>query len=266
MDKKIFAVVVTYNRKELLKECIEALVSQTRKVDKIYIIDNNSTDDTDKYIYIYIGKNPDKNIKYIKLKENIGGAGGFYEGMKLAYQEGADWIWVMDDDTIPTKKALENLINAKSIINDKISFLYSSAWDSIEKHPLNHGKIALSTNSEGYISYRKYLEYGILELENATFVSCLINSDAVKKCGLPVKDYFIWGDDLEYTTRLTKYYGKGFQIGKSKVIHKRKGKIIHNIANEENENKLKFWFFMIRNSLITANAYERKKVMQLFVT
>lgn len=88
---KVAAVVVTYNRKELLRECLQALLNQTRPLDEIIVVDNASTDGTDQMI-------PEEfpQITHVRLPENIGGAGGFHEGMKLAYEKGHDWIWVMD--------------------------------------------------------------------------------------------------------------------------------------------------------------------------
>ena len=47
---KTAAVIVTYNRKELLEENIKALLDQSEKLNKIFIIDNNSTDGTKSYL------------------------------------------------------------------------------------------------------------------------------------------------------------------------------------------------------------------------
>ena len=122
---RVHAVVVTYNRKELLKECIDAILNQSVPVEKLILIDNNSTDGTNEYLeeYGYM-KNP--VIEYKRLSENIGGAGGFYEGMKLARSYSPDWIWIMDDDTVPTASCLEELLKAKKVIKGKVSFLASA--------------------------------------------------------------------------------------------------------------------------------------------
>lgn len=259
MNEKIATIVVTYNRKKLLVECIEALKKQTYKINTIYIIDNNSTDGTYELLQEK-GILDNEQIIYKKLSKNIGGAGGFYEGIKLAIKKQFDWIWVMDDDTIPYNDALENLLIVRKNIKEKIAFLSSSALNDKKDKYINHGKINLKSDKDGYFSYRKYLKYSALELESATFVACLINNNAIKECGLPVKDYFIWCDDIEYTKRLTTYYGKGYHIGKSEVIHKRKGKIVNSIKDEENVDKLKFWFYMLRNNLININEYYKSKI------
>ena len=105
---KIAAIVVTFNRKELLKENIKCLLNQTMKdLFDIIIIDNHSTDDTRSEINIYI-KN--KDIIYKDTGSNLGGAGGFQFGIKYAAEHNYDYIWVMDDDCMPTKTALEEFL------------------------------------------------------------------------------------------------------------------------------------------------------------
>src|SRR4028119_143552 len=99
MAETVAAVVVTYNRKQLLLECIDALLSQTRSLDKIILIDNACTDGTPE-ILREKGYLDNAYIDYMRLPENIGGAGGFHEGIKRGYEVGYDWLWLMDDDTI----------------------------------------------------------------------------------------------------------------------------------------------------------------------
>lgn len=216
----IVAVVVTYNRKKLLKECLESLLEQTIKLDKIIVIDNNSNDNTFEYLKEQdILKN--RCIYYKKLDKNIGGAGGFYEGIKLSQQFNPKWIWIMDDDTIPKSDCLEKLINAKNVISEKISYLASSIY-GMNNEFMNVPNINTDKSESGYPNWYKYLSSGIVRIKEATFVSLLINNEAVKKIGLPMRDYFIWGDDTEYTLRLTKYYGNAYLVGNSIAIHKEK--------------------------------------------
>ena len=105
---RVTAVVVTYNRLKLLKECIEALLAQTYPEMDILVVNNNSTDGTQEYLDELTGKN--KKVKNLSLPENIGGSGGFYEGMKCAIKDNPDWLWIMDDDTIPEKDCVMQLL------------------------------------------------------------------------------------------------------------------------------------------------------------
>lgn len=123
--EKVIAVIVTYNRIKLLKECLNAVLSQTYKVHKIVLIDNASTDGT---VDLFIkGGEYDKDvIDYRKMETNLGGAGGFYEGIKICRDMECDYVWIMDDDTIPYTDCLEELMSARSKIEGKIGYLASS--------------------------------------------------------------------------------------------------------------------------------------------
>lgn len=259
----IVAVVVTYNRKILLKECLESLLQQTIKLNKIIVIDNNSSDNTFEYLK---EENilDNKLICYKKLDKNIGGSGGFYEGIKFSQQFNPEWLWIMDDDTIPKNDCLEKLIDAKKIITEKISYLASSIY-GINNEFMNVPNINTDKSESGYPNWYKYLTSGIVRIKEATFVSLLINNKAVKKIGFPVRDYFIWGDDTEYTLRLNKYYGNSYLVGDSIAIHKRKVSKELSLYEETNLNRINFYYYMIRNTLINKNTYYGKKEMTKYL-
>ena len=110
-------VVVTYNRKELLAENIAALLAQSYHDHDILIIDNASTDGTKEMLIENYSYN--KTLNVIRMKKNIGGAGGFFTGIKQAMKDTCDYLWIMDDDTVPTKDCLKELIDAKRFIENK---------------------------------------------------------------------------------------------------------------------------------------------------
>lgn len=115
---KINAVVVTFNKIEMLRECLTSVLSQNDICNvelQLYVVDNNSTDGTQELLRKEAKKNV--NIHPIFSKENIGGAGGFYLGMKQAMLSDPDYIWVMDDDTMPTPSALYELVSASEKIH-----------------------------------------------------------------------------------------------------------------------------------------------------
>lgn len=261
---KIVAVVVTYNRKKLLEECLEAILKQSEEIFKIVLVDNNSFDGT--YEYLKEKKFLENSkIMYLKLEQNIGGAGGFHEGMKAAQKFQPDWLWIMDDDTIPTTNCLEELVKPITSINEKIGYLASSIYGENGEF-MNVPHISQEISESGYQDWYKYLSKGIVKITTATFVSLLINNDAVKNIGLPVKDYFIWGDDTEYTLRLNRYYGRCYMIGKSEAIHKRKIAKTLSIYEEDNEKRIEFYYYKIRNTLINNRTYYgRKKAISYFI-
>ncbi len=255
MSKRVFAVVVTYNRKCLLAECLDAILNQSFKVDKVIIVNNNSTDGTADFLKSngYID-NP--VIELLNLSQNVGGAGGFYEGMKYARdsKEQPDFVWIMDDDTIPTRTCLEELVNAEAAINEDVSF-FASSIRGMHNEAMNVPKITRSQFSK-YTDWYSHLDIGLVQIVKATFVSLLINMKAVQKCGLPWKEFFIWGDDSEYTQRIIRDYGPAYMVGKSLAIHKREFSDELSLVKEKNMNRIPMFFYYYRNNLIGFWEYE----------
>jgi len=247
-DLRIAAVVVTYNRKELLKECLQALLTQTRPLDEIIVIDNASTDGTEQMI-----RSEFPHVTYVRLPENIGGAGGFHEGMKLAYEKGYDWIWVMDDDVIPSCSALQVLLDALNRLSGKVGLLCSHVtWTDGTPHIMNVPQISsLIRNSEGYtFPFNEHIEKGLIRISACSFVSVLVSRYAIEAVGLPIKEMFVYGDDLEFTQRVCLKF-QGYYVFDSKVLHKTKYNRGVDLATAEPE-RLYYYYFLLRNSIYLA--------------
>ncbi|WJQ13927.1 glycosyltransferase family 2 protein [Geobacillus stearothermophilus] len=240
-QRQVAAVVVTYNRKNLLIECLESLLNQTFPIDLIIVIDNASTDGTQVYLREK-GLLDNPKISYIRLEINIGGAGGFYEGLKIGYRENFEWLWIMDDDTIPSSNALEELMNANELLKkeDVNPLILGSRvnWIDGDPHPMNFPQIKRRNWNQIFLG----LEYGLLPLRSVSFVSVLINSYAIEKYGFPMKKYFIWNDDVEYTGRILKEEN-GFLVPKSVVTHKTVTKYSPIEASADR------FFFEVRNKI-----------------
>ncbi len=211
---KVAAVVVTFNRKLLLLDCLTALLDQTRPVDMIFLVDNASTDGTYELLaekgYL---ENP--KIQYRKLPVNEGGAGGFHEGTKWAYEKGYDWLWLMDDDSKPMPDALEQL--SKHFSQRTAVALFPAVEGTDSKRIYGGDKFHFS--KWGIV--KKTLQVGFSEVtyvDTVTFVGLLVRSSVVERAGLLAKKFFIYGDDTEYYLRLRKY-GAILLISRSRVVH-----------------------------------------------
>lgn len=253
---RIGCVVVTYNRKQLLIECLEAIYRQTVPVERLILIDNASTDGTKEELEIR-GFMTKPGFKYCRMETNLGGSGGFYEGLKRANSE-FDWVWIMDDDTIPNPDCLEKLLCAADKKQKKVSFLASSVFGP-ENEPMNIPSVDFRLTKNGYPDWYFDLKDRLVKIQSATFVSLLISSEALKRCGLPCKEYFIWGDDTEYTTRLTTFYGPAYMVGNSIVCHKRVGAKALSILNENDPKRIENYFYYYRNLLVNTYVYKGKK-------
>lgn len=209
---RIVAVVVTCNRKELLKQCIESLLLQTASCD-VLIVDNASTDGTAEFLKTL---DKEEKVHVIESQRNLGGAGGFNLGIRSAVEYGYEYIWIMDDDTLPRPDALGKLLEADEILDGDYGFLSSAVlWTDGRGCKMNRQKV-----KKNFYENVGLLTTSLIPVEQATFVSLFLRTETVKKAGLPVKEFFIWGDDLEYTRRIAvRMKMPCYLVGKSQVVH-----------------------------------------------
>jgi len=262
MKEKICAVVVTYNRKDLLLECLNALRNQTHSLDGIYLIDNASTDGTQELLMkdgwiaeivsnksnepiekIFMPNNDKLIFYYVRMHEDTGGSGGFHEGVKRAYEKGYDWLWLMDDDAEAKEDALENLL--KFLYEKNLVALASLEVDLNNKviHP-QRGYFNFKNVYKGIVipfDEKKMLKNCYLEIDHASFVGILIKSCVISEIGLPKKEFFIHYDDVEYCIRLRKV-GKILLIPNSIIFHKEKMLKSGMLKNFLGRNSLRFPF------------------------
>lgn len=260
MDKQITsaevtAVIVTYNRLKYLKECVNALLNQSVKLSTIIIVNNNSTDSTASYLEKLALE--EDNIKIFNLDQNLGGAGGFSFGLKhFILQSEDEFVWIMDDDTIPTETALENLIVAQDIFDSNYSFLASNVrW--IDNTP---AKMNIPTiDGEKWIDFMGVDNKNYPKLRRATFVSLFVPRKMIEKVGLPIKEFFIWGDDSEYTERLFREK-PGFFVPDSLVIHKMQMNQGASIVDDASEKeRLNRYYYAFRNRVYYSKFIDSKE-------
>lgn len=220
---KVAGIVVTYNRKELLLENIEALLKQTRKdCLTIIVVDNNSTDGTRASLEDYI---KGEHVLYVNTGKNLGGAGGFHYGIRYAAEHDFDYVWVMDDDCIPTETALESFLDAGKKLEGKYGFLASKVlW---KDHNICKMNIQRSTLWHTVSDWNTE----IVPIIMSSFVSLFMSTQIVREYGLPIKEFFIWTDDWEYTRRISLNL-PCYLVNHSVVIHKSKSNFGANIASE----------------------------------
>lgn len=237
-DKKVMAIVVTYNRKELLKECINALLNQNYRNCDILVVDNASTDGTKEYIEDEMKSN---KVHYVNTGANLGGAGGFNYGMKEAYKLGCDYMWLMDDDCIVHKDSLEKLLDAAEILKENYGYLSSKVlWKDDTICIMNKQKRKFS-------KWLKDFDKNLQPIAMASFVSLFIKTSIVEEMGLPIKEFFIWTDDWEYTRRISLKY-KCYYVADSIVTHKSKQNVGASIASVD--DRLERFKFLYRNDVV----------------
>ena len=218
---RVTAVLVAYNRRELLQESLAALARQTRPVDRLVIVDNASTDGSGEVAETLVEEWGGR-ARLIRLTENTGGAGGFAVGIAAAIAEdGIDWVWVMDDDTVPGPGALAGAIDAheryRETGQDDLAVMGSRVvWTDGEDHPMNTPKAKIRASAA---ERDRAASVGAMEIRSISFVSAFLRAARVRELGLPIADYFLWNDDFEYSARLLRG-ARGLYVPASVVTHK----------------------------------------------
>lgn len=242
---KILAAVVTYNRCDLLKRCINHLEQQTTVPDEILVVDNGSSDDTIDFL-------KKKKINYI-AQDNLGSAGGWYKSIEYSIEKNFDYVWLMDDDGYPEKKALNKLIN-----NFKKEY---SCISSIVIDENNHSKLVFPMPLKINNKYMKY-EFPFFKIRNYKFFiqnnithysfchlfnGALLRVSDLQNIGNINKDYFLYGDEVDYYFRL-------INIGKLMTLVN----CIHYHPTRSNANISTTWvFYALKNTIINNFKYRK---------
>lgn len=238
---KTAAIILTYNRKKILRVCLDAVISQKTRTD-IIVVDNGSTDGTSD---MFIGENAEyvgDAIHYFNTGMNTGCAGGFTFGIRKAAELGYDIVWLMDDDCVPSETALSELLVFASEYEGHYGFLASKVlWKGGGICRMNLQRRTLTRNV-------KDMSRTVIPVVMSSFASLLIPMNVIKDVGLPYREFFIWTDDWEYTRRISRKY-ECFLIPSSEVTHYIKSGSKADIASAAPE-RLERFYYLYRNDVV----------------
>jgi GT2 family glycosyltransferase len=209
----VHAVVVTRDRVALLRECLAALRAQTRPPDAVLVVDNASSDGTDEVV-----RREFPEVELLRLPVNEGATGGFHAGLRAARAAGAQWVWLLDDDSIAHPDALERLLEApaRAAGLPAPALLASRVeWRDGAPHPMNMPIVRRRDVAELVAA----CEAGLVPMRTATWVSLLVRGDVVDRYGLPQKAFFFQADDIDYTARILRRE-HGYLVPESVVEHR----------------------------------------------
>lgn len=206
----VAVVVVSYNRKELLRSCLNSVCRQVDAADEVIVVDNGSTDGAPDMV-----RSEFPQCTIFETGENLGGSGGFAWGVELAIAKRHDWAWLMDDDGTPKPDALGILKKTVNRCDEEPSFvacLVSGTPGSSSTHP---PVLTLEADTERILEASRL---DCIAVSHAIFVGVMINLHIAQSLPLPRRDFFIWLDDLEYTSRLNRE-AIGLLVPSSQISH-----------------------------------------------
>lgn len=256
MKDSVIAVTVTFNSSKFLYRAIEWLKKQTYPISKIIVVDNNSNVEEKEILRKLDKENED--VEIIWLENNTGGAGGFYEGMKYAKEHyNPDWYWLMDDDAFPKEDCLQNLLNySRQVENVGCLAPLIYGIDNKEYQLYHHKKLAKFLHKDIPVveSYDEIQE--IMSIEADAFVGPLFSKLAVDSVGIADDKLFIYGDDLEYTYRVSRKFNV-YLIKNALINHQ--DQPINGI-----QKPTAWWkdYYMYRNRLLFIVTYQNNWILR----
>ena len=249
--EKIIVVTVMFNDFDYLEKQLVHLQSQTYPLYIVVVVDNNSNEEN----RMKHSNQANNMVEILWQQENLGGAGGFESGMKYAFEKySPDWIWIMDADAYPESDCLERLMNC-SRINDKTGIIAPIIYGvDLNEYQLYHLKRASKYLHRDELAFSSYEEIeNESNVDADAFVGPLISKNAINELGFPEGRLFIYGDDFEYTYRISRKYD--IIIIKEAIINHRDQPIR---GQHQPHN---WWkdYYMFRNRYLIINEFGKSK-------
>jgi GT2 family glycosyltransferase len=251
----VAVVIVTYNRATMLGGCLDGLAAQTVPPDAVFVIDNASTDATPDVL----AARSDLPLQVVRTEENLGGAGGFNLGVRLAYEAGFDRIWLMDDDVVPAADCLAVMVGHPGpalmpVREDRSGALVEKAATDFDLHSrfIIHPK---RMTVERAFATRADLPPEVA-LENVAFEGFMVSRDVVDAVGLPDPTFFIFYDDVDFALRAR---AAGFPI-----VALRDAVMVRQLDFEQ-QHALDSWkgYYMYRNLFVVHFRYGTNLMVRL---
>ena len=253
--ESVAVVIVTFNRSVLLSRCLDGLASQSRAPDAVFVIDNASTDATAEVL----ARREDLPLRTTNPGENLGGAGGFHLGVRLAHEAGFDRIWLMDDDVVPAPACLEALLAhggpaLMAVREDLTGRIVEKA--ALHFDLANPFAIRPKRESVDDRWQRREEMPAEVALENVAFEGFMVTREVVDTVGLPDPSFFIFYDDCDYAIRIRR---AGFP-----VVAVRDAVLVRQLDFDQ-QHDLGGWkgFYMYRNLFVVHLRYGENPLVRL---
>ena len=253
----VAVVIVTYNRADLLARMLDGLAAQTRRPDAVYVVDNASDDHTRDVLERHHGG--DLSLHVTHSPDNLGGAGGFHEGVRQAYGAGFDRIWLVDDDVVPAPDCLALLMAedeacVMSVREDTAGRLVEKAATRFDlRNPLaikpKTGMVETDYGTRAAMPER-------VEIQNVAFEGFLFRRDVVDAIGLPDPSYFIFYDDVDFALRARRAGFRIWGIRDAVLVRQLEFSQQHDLAGWKG-------FYMYRNLFVVHFRYGENVLVRL---
>jgi rhamnopyranosyl-N-acetylglucosaminyl-diphospho-decaprenol beta-1,3/1,4-galactofuranosyltransferase len=190
---RVAAAIATFNRKDVLRQCLLAMRDQTRPLDEVIVVDNASADGTAAMVAEEF-----PSVRLVPMTENTGAAGGFAAGLEAGVAGGNDWVWVFNDDDIPEPDALARMLEAVAALPSRTGIVGCARRDGTG----NPYGLGLRWRHRHVPIPPSDPDGPPLAVDVVTFSGTLVSAELVRQVGVPKQQFFMMLEDLDYCLRV----------------------------------------------------------------
>jgi len=256
---KVLIVIVNWNGKDILQECLESIKKLTypRERYKILVIDNASSDGSQQFVS---QQYPDCSL--FENNTNIGYVKAVNQGIEYGLQAETDYIWIFNNDVVVEENSLKKLVEVGEE-NEKIGVIAPVIYCYDDPEKIDN--IGYSINF--WIGRLKKLKYGqdvfknhnerIADIDSILGCSNLIKTTVFKKVGLLRPLYELYFEETDFNTRVRRKNLRVVVVKEAKVLHK----------NASTMNKFIFRraYLLLRNLFLFELFNARLKHLLIFI-
>jgi GT2 family glycosyltransferase len=218
-EPSVVAIVVNWNGRELLEPCISTLLASTYPNLSVVVVDNASTDGSQDFVRSHF-----PTVRLLANDRNLRFAGGANTGVRLALDENADYVLVLNNDTEMAPETVAALV-AAARERPRAAFLgpmiyYADAPTTIWSFG---GKVSYWTGNIRHVGIRE-VDRGqyaqVLDVDYLTGCALMGSTAAIRAIGLMDEDYYMYNEDTDWCVRARELGYSVLAVPGAKVWHR----------------------------------------------
>lgn len=243
MQEKAYIIVLNWNGKADTLDCLESLRFTNYDNYQVVLVDNGSEDDS---VAAVRQKFPE--VEVVETGKNLGFAGGNNVGIEYALKQGADYVFLINNDTTVDPDYLKELVDvaradsAVGAVGSKIMY-----YSEPERIWFAGGTINWLKNKGEHLGLDQ-IDAGqfdrLREVGYLTGCALLVKREVVEKIGVLEDDYFLYYEDADYSLRI--------QNANYKTVYAPKSKIYHKVSRSTKPGSASYVYYHVRNGLVNA--------------
>jgi GT2 family glycosyltransferase len=217
-DPRVISVILNTNRRDDTLECLESLEKNRYSNHAAIVLDNHSTDGSVEAI-----RERFPNVQIVPIQENLGYAGNNNVGINIALECGADWVFVVNEDTILAPACLPLLVDAGESAPD-IGIVGPMVYHFDEPDVIQSGGGMLGKNWQSIHLFKDEPDRGQLKdthpVEWISGCAIMVRRQVIEDIGMLDPRFFYYWEETEWCLRAKKSGWRILHVPSAKIWHK----------------------------------------------